>query len=663
MMELFSAQAWYDFHFLRPVMLLWLLPLLWLFYQGRKQNGGLQAWQKVVSPVLLDYLQAGKPNASSRTLLWKIFWISLLMVIALAGPTWKKLPQPLYSNDSALVVALDLSQSMNAQDIKPNRLTRAKQKLTDLLRLRAEGQTALLVFAGSAFVVTPLTDDHKTILSQLSSLTTDIMPVQGGDLDTALAKAKMLFKQAGIKQGDILLLTDSSAYTKAQVQDVVRAGFHVHVIGIGTPEGAPIPEIGGGFLSDEHGQIVIAKLDEDRLRELADLGQGTYHRLRVDDADIVALTQANMPAQVRQQHQPDDLSPTHDVWQEEGHWLLLLALPLLLLMFRRGMLVVALMFVLQSQPADAGVLDNLWQTPNQQGEALMQQKQYADAYQRFEDPRWKASAAYRNQDYQAAVDALNTIEQPTADDWYNKGNALAHLGKKDEAIDAYDQALRLNPKHADALANKKILQAQQEQDKKQQQQGEDKQDKGKQDQQQNDKGQQSENKQDQSKQGQDKQGQDQQSKKQQGQPQGKDAKQGKPQDSQGKQDKPKAGKQKTQSGEQSNQKSGDVPPGQQDTAQHQQDLEQAQKAMHKDMQKQLAKQQKGKEGERKQDKKDKPQSALISSSDDIEKTEEQQQFEQQLRRVPDDPSGLLRRKFLYQYQQQGRRQPQRSQSW
>lgn len=643
MMELFSTETWHDFHFLRPMMLLWLLPLLWLFYQGRKQSGGLQAWQKVVSPALLDYLQAGKPNTSSRTLLWKMLWISVLMVTALAGPTWNKLPQPLFSNESALVVALDLSKSMDAQDIKPNRLTRAKQKLTDLLRLRQEGQMALVVFAGSAFVVTPLTDDRDTILSQLSSLTTDIMPVQGGDLDAALAKAKVLFKQAGIKHGDILLLTDSSAYSKAQVQDVVQAGFRVHVIGTGTAEGAPIPEIGGGFLSDERGQIVIAKLDEGRLRELTALGQGTYHRLRVDDADIAVFTQANLPVQVRPQHEHDGLSATHDEWQEGGHWLLLLAIPLLLLMFRRGLLVIALMFVLQPKPADAGVLDNLWQTPNQQGEALMQQKQYADAYQRFEDLRWKASAAYRNQDYQATVDTLNTIEQPTADDWYNKGNALAHLEKKDEAINAYDQALRLNPKHADALANKKILQAQQEQDKKQQQQDENKQDK-------------------------DKQAQDKQGKSQGNQQQ--DDKQGKHQDGQGQQDKPKDGKQKAQGAKQTDQKSNDMPQGNQDAAQKQQALEQAQKAIHKDMQKQLAEQQKGKAGESKQekDKKDKgdkgtQQAALVSNPEDIEKTEEQQQFEQQLRRVPDDPSGLLRRKFLYQYQQQGRRQPQRSQSW
>ena len=652
MTELFSIQTWQDFHFLRPMMLLWLLPLLWLFYQGRKQSGGLQAWKKVVSPALLDYLRAGKPDASSRVLLWTMLWISVLMVVALAGPTWKKLPQPLYSNESTLVVALDLSKTMDAQDIKPNRLTRAKQKLTDLLRLRLEGQAALVVFAGSAFVVTPLTDDYDTILSQLSSLTTDIMPVQGGDLDTALAKAKVLFKQAGIKQGDILLLTDSSTYTKAQVQDVVQAGFQVHVIGIGTPEGAPIPETGGGFLSDERGQIVIAKLDEDRLRELAALGQGTYHRLRVDDMDIAVLTQSHTPTQVHLQHEHDGLSATHDEWQEEGHWLLLLAMPLLLLMFRRGVLVIVLMFVLQPAPADAGVWDNLWQTPNQQGEALMRQKQYADAYQRFEDPRWKASAAYRNQDYQAAVDALNSIEQPTADDWYNKGNALAHLGKKGAAIDAYDQALRLNPEHADALANKKLLQAQQEQDKKQQ--DKDKQDKGKQDQQQNDKGQQGENKQEK-------------------QPQGKqqqDDRQGKSQGGQGKQDKSKAGKQKTQSDKRSNQTSGDVPQGQQDTAQQQQDLEQAQKAMHQDMQQQLAEQQKGKAGESKQgkDKKDtrdqgKQQATWASSQEDLEKTEARQQFEQQLRRVPDDPSGLLRRKFLYQYQQQGQRQPQRGQLW
>jgi len=608
------AQVWHDFHFLRPYMFVLLLPLLWLIYQSRKQERGLGAWQRVVAPELLAYLKAGKSSQGSRLMAGLSIMTALLMLLALAGPVWEKLPQPVYHEQSALVVVLDLSKSMDAADLKPNRLTRTKQKLTDLLHLRQEGQTALVVFAGSAYVVTPLTDDNQTILSQLQGLSTNIMPKQGGDIDTGLSKAIDLLAQASIQHGSILLLTDSNGYSQDAVQQVIQAGHVIHVIGVGMPSGAPIPQDSGGFVADSKGNIVIAKLKEDSLRALASQGGGVYHKLRVDDADINFLVDQSLSE--AWQDNEKNTQVRHDIWQEEGHWLLLLVLPLVLLMFRRGMLIVALCLVLQPAPADANVLDNLWTAQDKQAEALLKQGDYQAAYDKFENPSWKATAAYKNQDYQAATEAFKKISKPSADDWYNQGNALAKSGQLDEAIAAYDESLKLSPDDADAQANKTLV----EQMKKQQ-----KKDKKKEKQENQDK--QGQDKQGQDKQGQDKQGQDKQGQDKQGQD-----KQDQDKQDQDKQDQDKQGQDKQRQVQHSQ-------ADKKDTAQEEQQSEKNAQ-QHETPTKP--------EGEDKQ--------AAAMSSDDEKKTEAQQMFEQQLRRIPDDPSGLLRRKFLYQYQEQAGQQ-------
>ena len=627
----------HDFHFLRPWMWLLLIPALALWY-ARNQQTGMGAWQKLVAPELLAYLQAGTSRMASKTGVWGLGILLTLMIGALAAPAWQKLPQPIYSEDSALVVVLDLSASMNAQDIKPDRLTRAKQKLTDLLHQRKEGQTALVVFAGSAFVVTPLTDDNATILSQLQGLTTDIMPVQGGDIDAGLAKASTLFKQASVQHGQILVMTDSDMYSQAMLEQVTQAGFSVHVIGVGTPDGAPIPQAGGGFISDAAGRIVIAKLDEQKLQRLALLGQGAYHRLSIDDSDISMLTQASIQERFAASKQQSDAS--FDVWQEEGHWLLLLAIPLFVLLFRRGALLVLCFVLWQPTSSQAGVWQDLWQTPNQQAEQLMLKKDYAKAYQTFENPAWKAAAAYRNKDYQAAMDAFKHIKQPNADDWYNQGNALAHAGKLDEAIAAYQQALNINSNHTDAQANKTLLEKLKAQQK-QQQKNKD-----------GDKGKDKEKKKDESKQGQQgKKQQDQSSKqgqsnqKQGGQSGDTQSSQNKLEQNQSKQNKPQQGQQNKQGQDKSKQ---DMQAQEQQKPEGQQDKQQSKAAQAKQKQD-------NQQGKDKQ--------TPVISSDEQPKSEAQQAFEQTLRRVPDDPSGLLRRKFLYQYQRQAGQVPQRGQAW
>jgi len=195
------------FQFLRPWWLL-ALPVFILIWTAIRKRFTYRGWESVCDRELLPYVLIERPVRRLYFVPILTTIACLLAVLALSGPAWQQLPQPVFSSQRALVIVLDLSRSMVANDVKPDRLTRARYKVADILRLRAEGQTALLVFAGDSFAVTPLTDDVATIVSQLEALHPDIMPVQGGRADLALRMAIDLLRQGGIAAGDILVVGD-----------------------------------------------------------------------------------------------------------------------------------------------------------------------------------------------------------------------------------------------------------------------------------------------------------------------------------------------------------------------------------------------------------------------------------------------------------------------
>lgn len=196
-------------HLMRPGWLFLLLPALllalWL-WRRRASSGG---WSDAIDPALLPYLLSERAGRRRRNYLPWLFLAWLLAVIAAAGPSTQKIPQPIHQTQDALVLVLDLSYSMKATDLAPSRLDRARQKILDLLAARKEGQTGLVAFAGDAHVVTPLTDDNPTIANLLPALSPDMMPLAGSDAAAAIALARELLHSAGISNGRILLLTDA----------------------------------------------------------------------------------------------------------------------------------------------------------------------------------------------------------------------------------------------------------------------------------------------------------------------------------------------------------------------------------------------------------------------------------------------------------------------
>lgn len=585
-----------QFHFLRPLWLLALIPLIIFSWLLLRRSLFSRNWQSVIDPKLLPHLLIGTAGKSSRLPLTLFFICGLLGIVALAGPVWNQLPQPVYKAKSALVIALDLSRSMDANDIKPSRLTRAHYKVNDILKLRKEGDTALIAYAADAFTAIPLTDDSETIANIVNSLTTDIMPAQGSRADRALARASELLRNAAIQKGHILLITDGIEPEQLDAfNDIASQGHHVSILAIGTPQGSPISLNGGGFLQDNAGNIVVAKTDFSVLRTATSNGNGRFSSLTADDADIKHILSFVSSDIGDDAGEKTDLAS--DVWQEQGPWLLLLLAPLAALAFRRGILLLFFFIALPfPQPASAISWDALWKNSNQRAAEQLQQNQPAQAAELFSDPQWKAAAHYKAQQYENTVSELDNINTPDAH--YNRGNALAKLGKFDEAIKSYDQALELQPNFEDASYNRKLvedlLQQQNQPDNKQQNNNQE-QDKNQKQQSQDEKS------------STDKNQSEQQSAQQESQS-------GSEQDSQ--QQSQQQNDTDKQQQEQKNSAESREQPESQDNSQQESKIQQSEQQ---------------------------------ASSEDKQQELSQQATEQWLRKIPDDPGGLLRRKFQYQY--------------
>jgi len=592
----FLSTDFSEFHFLRPLALLGLIPALLIvaFTQRRKRSAG--NWEKIINPELLPFLMQGD-NAKKQRGIYAVLAAWIITCMALAGPTWQQLPQPVHKKDAALILIVDLSPSMLAEDIKPSRLARARYKLIDILKTRSEGYSALVVYGGEAYTLSPLTEDSNTIISLVPTLQPSLLPVYGSNTEEAVETALQLAINGGYQQADLLLITDgvaSQAFGTVQSMISKAGKFRLSILGVGTKQGAPIPTGSGSFVKDSNGAILIPKLSPASLQMLAQNSGGSYRTLSADDSDISALldvTEGLFPDASK------ELERDFDLWDDQGFWLIFLLLPILLVSFRKGNIAIILLApMLFPDSAAAFGWKDLWQTADQQANKALQAGDIETAQALFKDSQWRGSAAYKAGDYKTAIDDFLLID--SADSHYNRGNGLAQSGDLDAAIDAYNQALKLQPGMADAKANKELV----EQLKRQQEQQQNS-DSQQQDQQQSD---------DQQQDGQSSQEQDSQEK----------ISQEKSSEDQSQQEEDaEAQKAQEQAAEQERQ---------QQAMEESEALSEEEKALNEE-EKALS---------------DEEQEALSE-----EEKQAQQELQQWLRRVPDDPGGLLREKFRYQSRQ------------
>ena len=205
-----------EFHWLRPEWL-WALPfIVAITFVLVRRHLALGSWQNVVDPELAPYVLSSTQVKGLGYRWWLILIGGILATLSLAGPSWNRVEQPVFRSEQAIVIALDLSRSMDAQDLKPSRLTRARLKILDILERRSAGQTALVVYSSNAFTVTPLTTDSDTVAALVNSLSTDIMPSRGSYPLAAIDKGRQLLEQAGVSQGEVLLITDGGTSPAAE---------------------------------------------------------------------------------------------------------------------------------------------------------------------------------------------------------------------------------------------------------------------------------------------------------------------------------------------------------------------------------------------------------------------------------------------------------------
>ena len=341
-------------------------------------------------------------------------------------------------------------------------------------------------------------------------------------------------------------------------------------------------------MTDNRGRIAVARLEERGLSDLAAAGDGRFAVLTPNDSDIDHL----LSGEVRAATAATDDSLASDQWREEGPWLVLLLLPLAALAFRRGWVLVLVVFV-APLPAQASLWDDLWLNKNQQAQRALEEGSAADAAALFEDTEWRGVARYRAGDYTGS--AREFAESGDERNLYNLGNAMAQQGEYDAAIDAYEEVLEMNPDNEDARYNLDFVRNLKEQQEQQQQQ----------------------------------QGDDQQSTQNPGG-------EGEQSDSEGDQD-----QQGSQNANRSEGQDSDGSPREEEMSEE--DLEALQEELER------AAQEAG-QGEE-------PRQLSDAELAELRQAQEQEQaMEQWLRRIPDDPGGLLRRKFRYQYQRYGKDQ-------
>ena len=604
-----------DFHFLRPLWLLGLFGLPLIYIAMRKRALSNSDWSSAIDPALLKHLLPSDQQQNKKHRHFGMLVVLGLAFIAMAGPAWQEKPQEVVTLTDNMVVVLDLSLSMLATDTAPDRLTRAKQKLQDLLKLRKEGNTALIVFSGDSHVVTPLTDDTKTILANLSALDPFIMPVIGSRPDLAVKQAVNLLKQGKANQGRIILITDSVEphHIERITKTLAGTNISLHVLAAGTAVGGPIKLPEKGYLKDE-GNVVIPKTDFTSLASLANQNRGQMLRMTLDDKDLNRLDiEGSLRLNQQQEEDKPLLEKGFDAWEDMGFLLVFLMIPLALRAHRQGvMLQISLLLSLFMLPAEESLAfgwDDLWQTQDQQAQKLLDEGEFSAAAERFDSLEHKANANYRAKQFEKA--SAQYAQSESTDHYYNQGNALAQQQKFEEALSSYEQALEVNPDNEDALHNKALieefLKQQSESSDQQDSENQDEQDQDQQKDQQNSDDQQSKDKQEQS--------------------------------DQEKKDQPSS--QENQDQEQQKEQS----ESEQEQKEEKEEKEQSEQASQdqKDKQTEQAKSEEQKQAEKEQEAK----ASAMPEPEDLT-DEEQQSYEQWMRRVPDDPGGLLRRKFEQQ---------------
>jgi Ca-activated chloride channel family protein len=444
------------FHFLRPTWALLLIPWLAMVVIRSQQRDKQDMFGGIIAPHLLQHLRLQRfdtrwLNPKNFSLLFMV-----LVLLVIMGPTWRQQLSPLNQDEAALVVLLDVSSTMQQKDVQPSRLQRAKQKISDLLALRPDKKSALIVYSGTAHSVLSLTADQDILNQYLAAITPAIMPRSGKFPEYSLPLADEILRGRNAP-ATIVMFSDGLGAKSGQAFESYFL-THPHqllVVGVGSEDEEP----------------GIAPLERESLKALATDANGVYLSLTIDDADV---RQINQRIESHYTVTQDSALP----WFDSGYLLVFPAMGLFLMWFRRGWTLtwmwLILPVVLSSIPAPAlaqqettpitheqsaamrGFAD-LWLTRDQQGQLFLQLGRYPQAAARFNDLMWKGIAYYYSEDFMLAAEYFS--RQDSDDALFNEANARAQGRDYVRAVSRYDRLLARTPDYPGAAANRSQVSA------------------------------------------------------------------------------------------------------------------------------------------------------------------------------------------------------------
>ena len=452
------------FHFLRPEWALAIIPWVIITVVQNRRQASRDMFGGIIAPHLLDHLRLQRfesrwlnPVNFSRI-------IAVLLLLVMMGPTWRQQPSPLSQDEAALVILLDVSASMQQNDVQPSRLQRAKQKIGDLLALRPDKKASLIVYAGSAHTVLALTADQEILKQYLAAIAPTIMPRTGKFPEYSLPLVEEVLRET-TAPATIVMFTDGlGSESAAAFESYFEAsGDQLLIVGVGTER-------------EEEG---LAPLERRSLEQLASATGGSYRDISVDDSDVRQLNRRIDSHYVV-------LENSALPWLDSGYMLVFPAMALFLMWFRRGWtltwawLLLPLLLAgnpapVQAQtdpdtdretPAEAAAENrwsplqwfaDLWLTGDQQGRLLMQGGDYRAAASHFDSTMWKGLAYYYAEDFMLAAEYFSRSDSDDA--LFNEANSRAHARDYVRAVNRYDRLLARNPEYPGALQNKEQVQA------------------------------------------------------------------------------------------------------------------------------------------------------------------------------------------------------------
>ena len=455
MVEEFSHINWEEFHFLRP-QLLWLsVPAILVLIIALFGLRETVKWKDVIAPHLRPYMIKKGSERIKKWMHLAFFFCISIAIIGVSGPAWKKIEEPEKVLETPLVILLDLSQSMMATDIQPTRLERAKFKIQDFLEAKPGARTALIGYAGTAHTIVPLTRDYNIIKSHIKTLSPDVMPFPGSDLEKALVLADTITGRTNAP-GTILLISDDfTAASFSYIQSfVINTNNQVIIIPMNTLAGANVPSLRKNqFLRDSKGEIVRSSLDRNILDKMASLEKVSLSALTLDKSDVELLAK-NISSSLEFKEEAEE---KQNNWRDDGLWLIIPFAFIVLLWFRKGWVIYYLVIMVTfSSCSEESKFIDLWETKDYQAQQHYEKGAYDQAGALYTDPLHQGAAWYKAGDYNKAIEAFE--KDSTAMGAYNLGLAYYQNGDYAAAALAFGNASEIDPDMESAKQNQKLAQ-------------------------------------------------------------------------------------------------------------------------------------------------------------------------------------------------------------